>query len=83
MGLCNLLKEKLLEEKHPDKVEPTEKCATEGNDDTDDQSENSAFFEECGPSYNDLSDPVYTRDEKQNDLNQAALSVKPSHSKSP
>ena len=81
--LCSLLKEKLLEKKYPDKVEPADKCATDGNDEADDQSENSTLFEECGPSYDDLSNPVNAGDEKQNDLNQTALFVKPSHSKSP
>jgi len=78
-----LLKEKLLEQKHPDKIEPTDSNAEDGYEDTDNESEHSAFLKEGGPSYDYLRDPVYNRNQKQKDLNQTALFVKPSHSKSP
>ena len=74
-----LLKEQLLEKKHPDKVEPAEYEAGKGDDKADDQAEETALLTESGPSYKNFGDPVHTGNEEQNDLHQTALFVKPSH----
>lgn len=75
-----LLKEKLLEEKNPNEVYPTEyETAADGNDDADDKSEKSALLKEGAPSYEDLGDPVNEGDKKKEKLNDAALLIEPSH----
>lgn len=74
-----LLQKKFLEKKYPDEVNPAEYNTEYGNEDTYNKSYKTAFFEECRPSYKDFHNPVNAGDEQQDYLNQAALSVEPSH----
>jgi hypothetical protein len=76
-----LLQNQLLEQQYPDQVDPAEAQTEEGNQDTNDQANQTTLLEEGAPSDEQLSDPVNTGDQKQNDLYQTALFVKPSHEK--
>ena len=73
-------KAELLEKKDPNKVNPSEcNARRNGYKDADDEAKKSALLCEGAPSYNDLGNPVYNGDEKEEELNQTALFVKPSH----
>lgn len=74
-----LLQEQFFEQQDPDAVDPADEHAQESYDQTDDQSDRAAFFEKGGPPDDDLDDPVDDRDQQQYELNETALSVKPSH----
>ena len=75
-----LLQEQLLEQQYPDQVKPTERdTAGDGDENADDEAQNAALFQPCGPSDQNFRDPVDTGDQKQKDLHQSALFVKPSH----
>ena len=74
-----LLQDEMLEQQAPDRVEPANENAEEGDDEADDEAQSAALLEESAPSDKDLGDPVDDGDEKQDDLNQAALFVEPGH----
>ena len=78
--LSFLLQAELLEQKHPHKIQPTERNAGgERDKHADDQAKQTALFHPSGPSDDNLSQPVDTGDEEQKELHQTALFVKPSH----
>lgn len=74
------LKEELLEQKNPYKVEPSE-YDTRGdrNENANDKAKDAALLCKGAPSYNDLGHPVNTGDEKKEELNESGLLVKPGH----
>ena len=74
------LKEELSVKDNPNKVKPTEKyTTTDGSDDSHYQADNVSGLKESCPSANNLCNPVYTGDEKKQNLNETVLFVEPSH----
>ena len=67
--VISLLKEQLLKEQHPHKVDPPEDN-TRGNrhKDADHETDKTALLQPGGPSHNDLGDPVDTGDQKEKKL---------------
>jgi hypothetical protein len=78
--LPGLLKAKLLKEKYPNEIKPTEnETAAYSNDDANDETNKTALLKESGPSYNELGYPVYKGDDEKKKLYKTALLIKPSH----
>ena len=72
----------MLEQQAPKKVDPAEYEAEESDEKRNDKGNEALRFEERRPSYQNLDDPVDDGDQKQEDLNEPALFVKPcSHMK--
>ena len=67
----------MFEQKAPNEVDPTERQTEEGHENGNDQGNDALRFQERRPSDEDLDDPVYDRNEQQNDLDEPALFVKP------
>ena len=67
-----------MEQQTPDRVEPSDDKSEEGDKNCRDQCQKFSCFDESGPSYEDFYDPVDAGDQKQNDLNETGLFVKPS-----
>ena len=78
-----LLQQKFFKQQYPNKVYPAEHDTENGNDNAHDKPYQAALFKESWPSYDDFNYPVYAGDKQQQNLHQAALSVKPSHVLSP
>lgn len=75
-----LLQEELLEKQDPDEVEPTESDTRRNSYEyADDEAKKPALFEPGRPPDVDLRYPVDHGNEEQEDLNQTALLIKPSH----
>lgn len=76
--LLRFRKDEVLEEKTPNKVDPADDKAEESDKDRKNQRQNALRLEESRPSHDDFNKPVHDRDEKQDDLDEPALPVKPS-----
>ena len=68
----------MIEEKNPDKVNPTEDWDDQTEDDTKNVLSGRLLNDGCDTD-EDFDDPVDKRNEKKNDLNKSRLFVKPTH----
>ena len=76
--------EQLFEQQHPDEVEPAEEQTTaNGHDHADDQAKKTALLRPSGPSYHNLGYQVYKGNDEEQQLNQTALLIEPSHESLP
>lgn len=72
----------MFRQQNPDQVEPADdNTAGDRYENTNDKTEQTALLCPRRPSHDDFRNPVDAGDQKQNNLNQTALFVKPSHKK--